>query len=268
MRRVIAGIVLAAIACEHRRDDSQVSAEAIRCSTNQSPRVERDDSPMCWVPAGTFVRRDRQRVRITRGFLIDQHEVTASQFIRFLRDGGDVCLGTQRRDGCSWYDDAEVLRRDGGFSIPEGGERRPVGAVPHTGAAAYCAWAGKRLPTEAEWELAAQPDDERVPPRRGLPRPVETAPADRSRSGAYDMAGNADEWVADCFRERTDCETDCIDPLITTACKRLCESDRADAPCGDAFVVRTSPQLRYPRIASPPGIGHSFRCAFTPVEKP
>ena len=98
---------------------------------------------------------------------------------------------------------------------PAAGEH-PVTWVDADDAAAFCAWLGVRLPTEAEWEKAARGEDGRIYPwgdeppdaaravfgarRHGAgPSPVGSAPAGASPYGLLDMAGNVWEWVSSAY---------------------------------------------------------------------
>ncbi len=232
-----------------------------RCSTEAAPRPDRDPSPMCWVPPGEFMmgappERDggddgpQRRVRITRGFHIDQYEVTAAQFARFLTEVGDRCFEGAQERPC-----AGLTARPSPFKSPEppyvivpGKEDLPIYAATLWGAVGYCQWAGKELPSEAQWEFAAGHDP--ATGRDGLypwgdtwedgiancsesakacrdGHRLETAvgsfPRDVTAIGAFDMGGNAYEWVRDCYQRRYPaCDGVCVDPVVLTGCETVC----------------------------------------------
>ena len=91
--------------------------------------------------------------------------------------------------------------------MPAGLPDFPVEGVTWDQAAAFCKWAGKRLPSEAEWEIAARGKDGSLYPWGNdeqlvvLPDnktyAVGKIPANRSAFGVFDMAGNVWEWVGD-----------------------------------------------------------------------
>lgn len=121
-------------------------------------------------------------------FWLDQYEITNAQYAEFLADTG----GTHPE---SWI----------GGKIPTDQENFPVMGVTWDEAAAFCAWNKKRLPTEAEWEVAARGSEGRLFPWGDNFRAVELPrsgtykvggkPTNQSPFGVFDMAGNVWEWV-------------------------------------------------------------------------
>jgi formylglycine-generating enzyme required for sulfatase activity len=108
---------------------------------------------------------------------------------------------------------AHVERTDGGYRPKSGYEHKPVVNVTWYGAKAYCEWAGKHLPTEAQWEKAARGPDARTYPwgkdidcdhanyAECVSGSTEVGSYDNGKSpyGALDMAGNVWEWAADWY---------------------------------------------------------------------
>ncbi|HJS67572.1 MAG TPA: SUMF1/EgtB/PvdO family nonheme iron enzyme [Nitrospiraceae bacterium] len=179
-----------------------------------------DGAPMVLIPAGPFTMgshdglpNERPEHTVTLdAYYIDRYEVTLSRYRRFLEEGKHDSPPT-------WDDEAAVTVGD-----------RPAIGMRWDSAVAYCRWAGKRLPTEAEWEKAARGTDGRRYPWGDMQPFVDMAnynrgmwvseaitlvavtsglegmsvrhglkEGGRSPFGVFHMAGNAAEWVADWY---------------------------------------------------------------------
>jgi formylglycine-generating enzyme required for sulfatase activity len=144
-------------------------------------------------------------------FWIDRTEVTNAMYAAFLNDRGN-----QEEGGARWLEPSSehshLHKRGGEWKADAGYEDHPVIEVSWYGARAYCEWAGRRLPTEAEWEKAARGTQGQLypwgdePPTCSLTQyrgcsgrtvAVGSKPEGESPYGAWDMAGNVYEWVAD-----------------------------------------------------------------------
>lgn len=171
-------------------------------------RTGKDGAPAMLVPAGNFTFGDDEvspiRQLYVDAFYMDRFEVTTARFARYLQS-------TSSPIQPDYWDEVAGERSD----------ELPVIGVSWNEANAYCRWAGKRLPTEAEWEKAARGADARVypwgsamptpdhanhlntapTPYEGALSPVGTHPMGKSPYGVEDLAGNASEWVADWFSE-------------------------------------------------------------------
>ncbi len=153
-------------------------------------------------PAGVGLEDERPQREINLAtFDIDRTEVTAAAYKKC------VAAGQCTAPAC------ESDKSDN----PETRPNHPVVCVPWAHAKKYCEWAGKRLPTEAEWEKAARGTDGRRYPwgsdepscklanysgcslsgKTKSTRAVGSLPGGASPYGALDMAGNVWEWVAD-----------------------------------------------------------------------
>jgi len=179
----------------------------------------RMDGDMVYVPAGPFIygMESESNLRvgdIQQGFWIDRYLVTNEQFLKFLSEQGNRSEG-----GAEWLDHerSRIKTKRRAFAVEPGYERHPVTGVSWYGAAAFAAWAGKRLPTEQQWEKAARGIDGRRYPwgeefasdrcntsesGKDDTTPVgQYAEAGRSVYGCEDMSGNVWEWTESLWSE-------------------------------------------------------------------
>ena len=180
----------------------------------------KDGAPMVLIPEGSFPMgvphgdRDGGRDEYPRhdvfvnNFYIDKFEVTNGRYLEFVKATNHrIPQNPKNATRNLWQGD------DHSESLAD----RPVINVDWADANAYCQWAGKRLPTEAEWEKAAKGTaDRRFPWGNVEPTnkhlnfnqqwigektlmPVGSYELGKSPFGVYDMAGNVWEWVNDWY---------------------------------------------------------------------
>jgi len=257
------------------------------------------------------------------GFWMDEHLVTVAEFRRFEKDTGHVTWAEQAPNAADypdadpdllvpgslvfvqpdgpvplddvanwwrWTPGAQWRHPDGPGSTLHGRERHPVTHVAYQDALAYAAWAGKQLPTEAQWERAARGGlegkvfcwgDDFAPrgkmmantwqgefPWQNLMQdgfagtsPIKRFPA--NGYGLYDMAGNAWEWTCDVFTadhsdgaaERPCCapgpSADHIERRVTKGGSHLCAPN---------YCLRYRPAARQGQAVDTSTSHIGFRC--------
>lgn len=171
---------------------------------------------MIIIKGGTFWRgsndgnRDEmpQHEITLSSFAIDAHPVTNEQFVRFIE-----VMGGEKDSNHSdiiRLRESRIKRSGGKISIESGYAKHPVVGVTWYGAVAYAKWVGKRLPTEAEWEIAAAngiehtlfPTGDDIEKSQANFFSADTTPVMSyapSVLGVYDMAGNVYEWCQDWY---------------------------------------------------------------------
>ena len=180
------------------------------CSIEKAPQIE----GMVYIPSGEFIMgsadvdteglgkefgerkgryyEDEKPVRkiFLKGFYINKYEVTNMEYKTFVTAAGYPPPPT-------WVN----------VMYPNSEANHPVTNVTWFDAYNYCAWAGKRLPTEEEWEKAARGpngnkypwgdeyDEKKANLTKGATTAVGSFETDKSYYGVYDMGGNIMEWV-------------------------------------------------------------------------
>lgn len=295
-------------------------------------------SRMQWIAGGRFVMGDDRfydeegpaHPVDVDGFWIDREPVTNARFREFVKDTGYVTVAERDPDpahypgvsrdllvagsavfvppsgpvdvdvvtwwhytpGASWYSP------EGPGSSIDDRLDHPVAHVAFDDAQAYAEWAGKRLPTEAEWELAArgglpgaryvwgdQPTlDGRVPANMWPGTFPQLTSGDRFGTtpvgkflengfGLVDMAGNVWEWTTDWYQDghRADC---CVprnprgpvpatdDPLALGGRSRVLKG--GSFLCADNYCARYRPAARIPHAEDSGAANVGFRCAADP----
>ena len=173
-------------------------------------RLEFND--MAEVPAGSFLYGyDKHEENVQRPFFIDIYPVTNRQYNLFIKSGGYSKDEYWSKEGIKWRKGNIVHLSYYRNFIKWEQHDFPVVGVTYYEAEAYAKWAGKRLPTEKEWEKAARGTDGREYPwgdifdkdkcnakesGAGKTTSVTKYPEGVSPYGCYDMAGNVWEWTS------------------------------------------------------------------------
>jgi formylglycine-generating enzyme required for sulfatase activity len=289
-----------------------------------------DIDQMVRIPGGEFLmgsdghypEEAPAHVRHVAPFLLDVHPVTNAEFARFVRateyvtdaergpqaheypglpehllvPGSAVFVRPETGDrppegswwhfrpGACWY------RPEGEGSGLDGREHHPVVHVSHRDASAYAAWAGKRLPSEAEWERAARGGvdgrpfawgDELAPGGALLANywagsfplaPAEGAACGTTPVGSYaanafglrDVIGNVWEWTTDTFHpghQPTGCcgSAAAADPLQVGGVLRVLKG--GSFLCAADACARYRPAARIPQAEDSGASNVGFRCA-------
>jgi formylglycine-generating enzyme required for sulfatase activity len=255
---------------EARRIEALIASYDFASSSSVTPMDTRvapaDGMTQVFVPAGEFLMgTDEKPVAKSRpahtvhvdAFWIDRTEVSNAMYAKCVQAG--ACR-------VPIYGDLNLAYGD-----PRHADY-PVVFVKWTDAEAYCQWAGRRLPTEAEWEKAARGTDGRLypwgdaAPDAGLanfdhnidrPVPVDRYPLGASPYGALNMAGNVREWVADWFSESYYEHTPLFNPLGPAQGET--RALRGGSYLDDARELRVF--NRYGHSPRSPGVNRGFRCA-------
>jgi formylglycine-generating enzyme required for sulfatase activity len=238
------------------------ATEELRLATG-SVRVNPEDGlKYAWIPPGTFMmgcspgdtqchdnEKPSHRVTISNGFWIGQTAVTVRAYERFAEFS------------------ARQMPRAPKFTNGWANKNMPIVNVSWEDAEAYCAWAGGRLPTEAEREYAARGgntkaqygdlDDIAWYQDNSGKQPHEVARRRANGFALYDMLGNVWEWVSDWYDENYYKNSPPRDPSGPSSGKsRVLRG--GSWVCGVEHVRASERNWWGPRLTL--NVDHGFRC--------
>ena len=188
------------------------------------PSVEplRTEAPtdMVKVPKGPFLYGEKRvHETIDQDYWIDKSPVTNEKYRGFILADGYGSQAYWSSEGWKWKTEKNIRSPKYWNDAKWNQADHPIVGVNYYEAEAYAKWAGKRLPTEREWEKAARGEDGRKYPwgnefdqkkcnseesAIGHTTPVTQYPRGVNPYGCYDMAGNVWEWCADLYDEKKD----------------------------------------------------------------
>ena len=228
-----------------KTQSKRITAEIHNLAAERDPKLpDLLDEKMVFIPSGSFImgcddgRKDERPEHSVYldAFEIDQFEVTNIQYQRFIVETGII-----------------PPRYWSGQDYPEGQDIFPVVGIRWKDAEAYCTWAGKRLPTEAEWEKSCRGDHGSIYPWGNIPhpeygnvgippdgptpemweeawnylvlspnqektpmiKPIGSYPAGTSPYGLLDLVGNASEWTADRYNWDGYWQVSAVNPFVS-----------------------------------------------------
>jgi iron(II)-dependent oxidoreductase len=237
-------------AIQHECQHQETIAEMLQLIQKQRPQEPIETVP--WrssheprfidVPSGSYLmghpdihgydnEKERHEVAV-RSFRISDSQVTSFEWSQFMEDGGYDRPEFWSEEGWAWKTSERADQPEYWIRQPEGyaffgafGARtihpdEPVSCISQHEALAFAKWAGKRLPTEEEWEYVASTAGAagENPPRRypwgneppdetracftlnaWSPEPVKSHPSGATGLGVHDLAGNVWEWTSSTF---------------------------------------------------------------------
>ena len=250
---------------EKTRPNGSLVSKPTALSHPQATLTGKDGAPMVLVPAGEFTmgseQGDADEQPVHRVFLdsfyLDMFEVTNGRFAKFV-----AAIQSEPPWG---FADQET---------PVVHAEQPVRWVTWLEATGYCLWAGKRLPTEAEWEKAARGTDGRVYPWGNDPptaaqaifglkegaetvSPIGNRDLGRSPYGVHDLAGNLYEWVADWYDEDFYTTNPTINPRGPA--EGAAKGQRGGSYTNQPYRLRATFRTKSDPTDNAPHVG--FRCA-------